>query len=217
MRNLAQTALALALLFVCVSSADAFTTLSGTVNNYYNYDLGTYYSGGTGYTGTSPADNYAYALDGAFDATAANDLDRHWIQGDAQTGVIWTLDYASSLVAAFPSIDHGPVPDEALEFTIYGSNDLSSWETGLLTFVIEDGWVDNGTTYESDDWASIWSFSADYLYIKVVAGGPGAILSDGDFEMDAIGAASPVPEPATLLLMGFGLVGGGFMRRRLRK
>ena len=198
-------------LALVAAPASAFVTLSGVVSDHFNYTLGKYLSGGTGLSGTGFANSWNWVGDGVFDPTAGDATDYRWVQGGAQNGCIWDLGAKSNMVVAFPSIDHGPITpgvfEESLEFTLYGSNDLVNWNLGSLGFVVADGWVDNGTSIEGDDWASVWNFGSNYQYVKALAS------YDGDYEMDAVGAASAVPEPGTLLLMGLGLVGGRIFKK----
>ena len=184
-----------------------------------SYSLGTYVSGGSGLTGTSPPDSWSFSRDSFFDPTAANGLDHHWIQGTS-TPVIWDVGSGSTEAIVFPSIDHGPVPYEALEFTVWGSNDPlaafpTGWTLSSLTRVYEDGWIDVGTSQESDDWVSVWSFPSTIRYVAVYANESVHITPDNSFkndclgqevwcsfdhEVDAVGAPSvPVPRKAIFI------------------
>lgn len=192
---------------VVIAAAPAsasFTTLSGVVSDHYSYTLGRFYSGGTGCCGYSNPIGYDNFFKTSFSPGTTNSLDHYWMQGDASNGVTWELTAASSSVVAFGAIDHGPVPIEAYEFAIYGSNDLTNWTAATMTFVVEDGWVDSGAVEESDDWSSIWQFeTGEYRYIRALAN------YDGDFEMDAVGSATAVPAPgiAALVVSGLALRG----------
>ena len=196
------------ILLVSTACAD-YTTLSGVVGDHFTYNLGQYYSGGTGLTGHSRVNSYDWYGDASFmPVTASQALDHHWIQGDASTGVIWDLGAAATTVVAFGAIDHGPVPIEAYEFQIYGSNDTVNWTPAALTFVVSDGWVDNGFAEESDDWSTIWQFQGgQFRYVRALAN------FDGDFEIDAVGSAAAVPAPSVIALIG--MAGLAPRRRRL--
>lgn len=180
------------------------TTLSGIVSDHYTYSLGQYQSGGTGLTGYCPANSYNWYGDSSYrPAIASQALDHHWVQGDAFTGVTWDLGAATATVVAFGAIDHGPIPIEAYEFAIYGSNDGVNWTAADLSFIVSDGWIDIGSAEESDDWSTIWQFqSGQYRFVRALAN------YDGDFEMDAIGAATAVPAPSVIAVVGLaGLAG----------
>jgi hypothetical protein len=192
------------------ANAGAATNLGGIVSDHYNVTFGTYYSGGTSCYGLSSATSYDYWKLGA-DTSFANQADHYWIQGDSYTGVTWDLGSSSNTVAAFGAIDHGPTPIEGYEFVLLGSNDLVNWETGVMQYIIDEGWVDSGAAEESDDLSTIWSFKGEYRYIRALAN------YDGDFEMDALGAATAVPEPTTMAALGLGIAGAKAFRRLKRR
>ena len=159
-----------------VVAIDALT-VPGTVPPG-TFSLGTYVSGGSE-TGTSPPNDWDFTSDyPAFDSTAANALDRHWIKaGDSP--IIWDLHVPSDDVLVFPSIDHSPnapAPYEALEFTVWGSADPKApfpagWTLATLSRVYADGWIDVSAERESDDFASLWTFrgGATFQFIAVYA------------------------------------------------
>ncbi len=147
-------------------------TVPGTIPPA-SYALGTYVSGGVA-TGTSPANAYAWTGDATFDPTAANSLDHHWMQVSTAP-LIMDMGVPTTSAIVFPSIDHGPVPYEALESTVWGSNNPAApfpagWTLATMTSVYRDGWVAAGAPQESDDWVSVWSFpSGSFRYIAVYA------------------------------------------------
>ena len=191
------------------------------------YVLGTYVSGGSDLSGTSPPDAWTHAVDSVFDSSAANALDYHWLQGTT-TPVIWDLGSASNSALVFPSIDHGPMspaPYEALEFTVWGSNDPAavfpvSWTLATLTRVYADGWTDVGAAQESDDFASLWTFGGtEFQFIAVYANrsieiaptvpqtnqcsGEGVWCSF-DHEIDAVGRPGAPVQELVMVVHGHG-------------
>jgi PEP-CTERM motif len=190
--------------------ASAATNLGGIVSDHYTVTFGTYYSGGTSCSGVSSATSYDYQKL-APDPMFANQTDHYWMQGDTYTGITWDLGNLSNMVAAFGAIDHGPTPIEGYEFVLLGSNDLQNWETGVMEYIVDEGWVNSGASEESDDLSTIWSFANEYRYVRALAN------YDGDFEMDALGAATAVPEPTTMAALGLGLAGAKAIRRFKRR
>lgn len=114
-----------------------------------------------------------FHIDGVFDPTAGNTPDDRWVQIETTPG-FWDLSTPTSSVFLFPSIDHGPVPYEGVESTVWGSNDPNAtfpdnWTLGTLTTIYNEGRVNLGTPRESDDFASLWTFPGTFRYIAVYA------------------------------------------------
>jgi len=133
--------------------------------------------------------------------------DYHWVaDGVASVGKswIWNFGLTKTDYWLYPAIDHTPVPDEALEVTLWGSaNGGSTWTPGKVVEVYELGWDPNPLVI-SDDGASRWSFGTPVNMITAVPGlsqGTYSYNGGGDYEIDAI---MQTPEPAALALLGLG-------------
>lgn len=119
-------------------------------------------------------------------------------------------------------VDHGPVPGEVLENTVWLSNDPNAadagWTQASLVHVYGDGWSPGNII--ADGFVAVYQLAnqATFRYASVTWGGPGAIVRDGDNEIDAVGGLNVqggglVPEPASLALVGLALPGIGLSRR----
>lgn len=152
---------------------------------------GTVLSGvdGTGYQ-TTPG-TYDYALPATV-ASPGDAVDHQWVQDfGAGDPIVFDMGEPRVNVLLFPSIDHGPVPDEALESTVYGSNSPAGpWTVSADITAIFDAGFD--AAWISDDYVSLWTFGAAYRYVAVGWGGPKALLADGDNEIDAVCAATDI-------------------------
>ena len=190
------------------------------------YVLGTYVRGGyTDHYGVSkPCPLGDYTTPAGNPGSAANALDLRWVhQGDPAPEVVWDLGTAHAAVIVFPSIDHGPFPEEGIEYTVWGSDVPGAafpddWTLGTLVAIYSKGWQEDpacsGT--ESDDWAAEYSFGFEaFQYIAVISTYSITIFSDpshtswesngddnswdgwqsGDMEIDGVGA--PVCPPGT--------------------
>ncbi len=204
------------------------------------FGLGTYVKGGQGLGfGYDPTSLGAYNGAGGTLANVANNRDFYWIQdtsananlngivGSApSTGIIWDLGGQANQVAIFVFVDHGPVPGEVLENTAWLSNDPNApnagWTQASLVHVYGAGWSPDPNI--ADGFVAVYQLpsAATFQYVSVTWGGPGAVVRDGDNEIDAVGGLnfegggikSDVPEPATLSLLAAALIGIGGLRRR---
>ena len=200
------------------------------------FNLGTYVKGGTGYgTGTDPTTLGVYNGAGSV-AANANARDFAWVQdasGNANyngvtgsapsSGIVWDLGGQANQLAVFVFVDHGPVPGEVLENTVWLSNDPNAanagWTQASLVHVYGDGWSPGANI--ADGMVAVYQLAggATFRYASVTWGGPGAITRDGDNEIDAVGGLRvdggglQVPEPGSLALVGLGLAAAGLSRR----
>ena len=176
---------------------------SGVGNSGYHYPPYGY----TDFTQPSPQN-----------ANAGKVPDHHWVAdgvspGGVGTNFLWRFASLQTNYWMYPGIDHDPVPGEALEATLYGSNNGgSTWIKGTVVKVYEQGW-DPATI--PDDGVSEWFFGTPVDLITAVPGltqNQYSFSLGNDYEIDAV---MGTPEPASLML----LTAGGLLaikrRRRL--
>ena len=149
---------------------------------------------------------------------AANGIDQHWIQSSGTIGdTVFDLGAPSEKAAIFNTIDHGPMPQEAIESTAY----FSDSPTGPWTLaVVERVWLEGFQPILGIKWDgfvyAVGTGTADtFRYVSIIHGGPSALINDGDDEINGVlGLNSDfnptVPESstviagATVLMMGLG-------------
>jgi len=175
-----------------------------------NYLLGSHVRGarpGT-WRATSPQGcGFSYAgggVDSSSITAAANSLD-FWSMGSGfGADGIWDLGEALASVTVLPLIDHGPFPQEGIEYTIWGSNDPDAtfpegWSLATLVTIYSQGWADNaavcGGGVNIDDYAGLYTFAQkQYRYIRLKADNSITIFdTPKHIKHNAIGDDSSLP------------------------
>lgn len=171
-------------------------------------------------TGTGSFDYTQPSALGVIGAGSA--IDEHWVQTDNVVGhAIWDLGFQATKAAVFNTIDHGPLPGEAIESTVYLSNDQVNWTLAVVERVWLEGFMTNtGILWDGFTYAVGTGTSQTFRYASVIHGGPGALIADGDNEINGIMglnenfSGNPAPEPASLALVLAALGGLAATRRR---
>jgi hypothetical protein len=136
-----------------------------------------------------------------------------------------SLGAQSPKAAVFPTIDHGPLPDEAIEATVYLSNDKVTWTQAVVEKVWLEGWEPNtGILWDGFVFAVGTPDNTTFRYATMIHGGPGALEDDGDDEINGIMGLnanltpSSVPDGGSTIAMLSSAVVllGGIARKRSR-
>ncbi|MFN0051862.1 MAG: PEP-CTERM sorting domain-containing protein [Planctomycetales bacterium] len=176
----------------------------------------------TGYsTDLTGVGGYDYGL-GGDPFVAANSIDNLWIQTSGVIGdSVWDLGGPSSKAAIFNTIDHGPLPQEAIESTVYLSNDKVTWTQAVVERVWLEGFQPNlGIQWDGFAFAVGTGTNSTFRYASIIHGGDGALINDGDDEINGVLGLgddfqpTPVPEPMAAGLVFAGIFGLGGLRRR---
>ena len=205
----------------------------GTLIKFNGVDLTSnpsYGSYGTSFDQPNVSDGndgtYNYNVGGNGAAIGGNSIDQHWIQTDNTIGnTIWDLGFQAEKAAVFNTIDHGPLPLEAIESTIYLSNDKINWLQAVTERVWLEGiYADPTVVWDGFVYAVGTGTSSTFRYASVIWGGPGALHADGDNEINGImglkgnftGNGPTIPEPGVLSLLSVGLAGLFMAKRKLK-
>ena len=185
------------------------------------------YSGQGGGTSldTTGTGGYDYTCCGAAATrfAAGSAIDNQWLQTSGVVGeTVWDLGFQATQAAVFNTIDHGPLPLEAIESTVYLSNDRVTWVQAVVERVWLQGFMPNlGIQWDGFTYAVGTGSSATFRYASVIYGGPAAFQNDGDNEINGIMGTqanfqppNPVPEPETYALLTLGLAAVGWASRR---
>ena len=162
MRAISAAVAAICLSFAAGASAETINTTDGAKTVVESVaPLGTaltYVSGGDGLIGIASS----WPNVGS-DPTGVNAYDHYWQQFDPP--IVWSSRTALNSVFAIPGVDHGPTPQENLEFIIWGSNDGTTWEEGHIGAIYRDGFDTANTEIgHSDDYTSLWTFTTGYTF-----------------------------------------------------
>jgi len=145
----------------------------------------------------------------------ANTIDDLWFQSSGTVGeTVFDMHFDAEYAAVFAAVDHGPLPEETIESTVYLSNSPTGpWTQAEVKRVFLEGYFSNtGILWDGFCYVVQAQGGGSFRYASIIHGGPGALISDGDDEINGLMGLPFVPAPSTLALLGLsGLVAG---RRR---
>jgi len=203
-----KAALGVALLALLLASgASAFDLVTGDGTNVdpdghqhagtldlTKVDCGNYLSGAREAGSSRSSTNYTWQDNTTSAAAAGRAPDHSWVQAAGTKEVVWDMGRAVDSVVVLPAIDHDPVPGEAFEYTAFGSDSSDAGapsSQGDISVIYDSGF----SAWIADDYSARWTFSSPHRFVHIVAGGPGAMVSDGEAEIDAV--CSDLAPPAS--------------------
>lgn len=177
---------------------------------------------------TTGTGSFAYTAPGGSAASAGGAIDAYWVQTSGTVGDnVWDLGGQATKAAIFNTIDHGPLPGEAIESTVYLSKTgvPGTWVQAVTEKVWLEGWVSNtGVLWDGFVYAVGTGTNDTFRYASIIHGGPGALINDGDNEINGImglnadfAPIQQTPLPAALPLFASGLGALGFLGWRRKK
>lgn len=219
------------LLGAVTASADTITFDAGTPSDILNggslestdstvdiHEVAMYVTGGTGLTGIGTCWPSGSACDPGGMAvptsSAASNIDHYWLQGSggspSSSNILFKFITPTSDVVAVAGLDEGPLPFDALQFIVWGSDEFGTLiKEGAIKAIFDDG-VDPSTEEpflggpgatganaisitvgQSDDFSSVWTFGESYTYFVVTPGDHiKGFSSQGEFEIDGLASAT---------------------------
>ncbi|MFQ5609812.1 MAG: hypothetical protein ACE5F8_06030, partial [Woeseiaceae bacterium] len=131
---------------------------------------------------TTGTGSYAWTRPGGTNAAAGSAVDDLWVQTGAGIGnAVWDLGAAAPKAAIFNTIDHGPLPGEAIESTVYLSNDRTNWFQAVTERVWLEGFMPNlGILWDGFAYSVGTPNNSSFRFATITWGGPGAVRRDGD-------------------------------------
>ncbi len=150
---------------------------------------------------TTGTGGYDYTRPNVSVFDAANGIDSLWIQtGNTIGDAVWDLGIPSPKAAIFNTIDHGPLPQEAIESTAYLSNDRVTWTQAVVQKVWLEGFQANlGIKWDGFVYAVGTGSTNTFRYVSIIWGGPGGLQADGDNEINGVLGLNNDFTPAALV------------------
>lgn len=138
--------------------------------------------------------------------TAANAIDNNWFQSGSAVGeTVFDFGSAVTSAAVFPVIDHGPLPYESIESTVYLSNDLVNWTQAHVIRVFLEGFQPNlGIKWDGFTYVVTTADFVQFRYASIIHGGPGGLVNDGDDEINGMMGFNGIPTPGAASMLGLG-------------
>lgn len=174
-----------------------------------------------GYQGNSSASTLTATAQNLSDWSALNGTVEHpsgsygtagAMAGEAGYEYVWNLNGSFSKALVVISTDHVSASDP-FSLDVAGFNGIS-WISGLFTGKV---FKVAGSSLDSDDFATQWKFSSSVSRIGVNSGGTMALSdSPGSAYKAEFDGVSTVPEPSSMMLIGSGLAGLVFFRRKFK-
>lgn len=169
---------------------------------------------GSGYQTTPAVPGFDYTTPSPMGLSAGDYADHHWVAEASgpfaapAAGTQWIFGTSAQDFLVHTSIDHGPLPEEGVETTLWGSADNgATWLPSLVTDLYEGGW----DTSSDEDISVVYHFASPVSLISATAG-----LAQGNYYYPSddaeIDAVTIVPGPGAAVLAGVGLLAG--LRRR---